>query len=303
MSRPEQSGRERAVPLVLNLHGSGSDALGQEGFSGMNATSDARGFVVVYPQALIPDGRGFDWNVPGVPLVRGRAGPAGSANDIVFLTSLVSVLERSYCVDAAHVYVTGFSGGARLASQLGCDTSGVFVAIAPVSGLRDPTPCTNATPIPVMSFHGTADPVDPYDGHGQPYWTYSVADAARGWARHDHCARHTVTGAGIIYDRCAAHTQVVLYTIAGEGHEWPGGPRMPASLTRALGPQSSAVHADTAMWSFFAHYSVALGLIALHSPKGRIALVATVAASAMAASTRRSSTWRSPTSVATSMQV
>ena len=195
---PARAVRARArVPLVLNLHGSGSDALGQEGFSGMNATSDAHGFVVVYPQALIPDGRGFDWNVPGVPLVRGRAVPAGSANDIVFITSLVSVLERSYCVDAAHVYVTGFSGGARLASQLGCDTSGVFAAIAPVSGLRYPTPCTNATPIPVMSFHGTADPVDPYNGHGQPYWTYGVADAARrvGPTRplrtpHRHGGRH-----------------------------------------------------------------------------------------------------------------
>ena len=51
------------IPLVLNMHGSGSTAAAQEVFTGMDVTSDKDGFVVAYPQALIPDGSGFDWNV------------------------------------------------------------------------------------------------------------------------------------------------------------------------------------------------------------------------------------------------
>ncbi|HEV8066008.1 MAG TPA: hypothetical protein VGP46_14300, partial [Acidimicrobiales bacterium] len=57
-----------SVALVLNLHGSGSDAAEQEGLTAMDATSDSDGFIVAYPQGDIKDGTGFDWNVPGVPL-------------------------------------------------------------------------------------------------------------------------------------------------------------------------------------------------------------------------------------------
>ncbi len=245
------------VPLVLNMHGSGSTAAGQEAFTGMDSTADSDGFVVAYPQGLIPDGPGFDWNVPGVPLVGARPVPAGSADDVTFLTTLVRLMEQRYCIDGARVYATGFSGGARMASQLACDASGTFAAVAPVSGLRRPTPCPATRAVPIVSFHGTADPVDPYDGHGQAYWTYSVPQAARDWAAQDGCSdtAKTSTSDGVTLDRytgCADGAGVELYTLTGEGHEWPGGPPLPKRLTRALGPQSDGVDADAVMWAFFA---------------------------------------------------
>jgi polyhydroxybutyrate depolymerase len=107
-------------------------------------------------------------------------------------------------------------------------------------------------------MHGTADPVDPYAGHGQPYWAYSVPVAARRWAAHDRCAPAPATGkptAGTTltrYVRCAGGASVELYTIAGEGHEWPGGPPLPLRITRALGPQSDAIDANAVVWRFFA---------------------------------------------------
>ncbi len=125
------------VPLVLNMHGSGSTALEQEGLTGMDGTADADGFIVAYPQGVLPEGSGFDWNVPGVPLVGGKAVPAGAADDVAFLTQLVGKLQARYCIDSARIYATGFSGGARMASQLACDSSTTFAAVAPVSGLRD----------------------------------------------------------------------------------------------------------------------------------------------------------------------
>lgn len=130
------------VPLVLNLHGSGSTAAQQEAFTGMDATADADGFVVAYPQALIPDRSGFDWNVPGALLVGGRSVPHGAADDVAFLTQLVRVLEQRYCIASHAVYATGFSGGARMVSTLACDDATLFAAVAPVSGLRRPSRCT-----------------------------------------------------------------------------------------------------------------------------------------------------------------
>ena len=186
---PKDSTGTAPLALVLNLHGSGSTALDQEGFTKMDKTSNQDGFIVAYPQALLPDGTGFDWNIPGVPLIGGHPVPAKSANDVKFLTSLVGIMESKYCVNPKEVYSTGFSGGARMTSQLACDDSGIFAAVAPVSGLRRPTPCPTTRAVPVISFHGGADPVDPFDGHGQEYWTYSVTTAAKDWSSQDSAPR------------------------------------------------------------------------------------------------------------------
>jgi polyhydroxybutyrate depolymerase len=246
---------KRKLALVLNLHGSESTASAQEKFSGMDATADADQFIVAYPQALIPDGTGYDWNIPGEPMVNGKFPPASAPSDVAFLTTLVRDLAGRYCVDLSRVYATGVSGGGRMASQLGCDASSVFAAIAPVAGLRYPSPCPASRPVPVIAFHGTADLVDPFGGDGLGYWTYSVPTAAHLWAGHDHCvASQTIAGRGYRrtrYTGCAGGTAVELYAITGEGHEWPGGPVLPSVITSILGPQSDAVSANALMWAFF----------------------------------------------------
>jgi polyhydroxybutyrate depolymerase len=249
------------IPLVLNLHGSGSTAAQQDVFSAMDETANADGFIVVYPQGLIPDGTGFDWNVPGVPLTGGRAVPTGAPNDIKFLTSLVGVLEGKYCVNPLAIYASGFSGGAREASQLACDDSKIFAAVAAVSGLRHPKPCPASRPVPIIAFHGSADPVDPFAGNGQGYWTYSVTTAAKEWAKQDGCSKSpkVANSTGVVfssYGQCKKGAQVELYEVIGEGHEWPGGPTMPGSITSLLGPQSNAVVANSLIWSFFAAHQL-----------------------------------------------
>ncbi len=254
---PARYGLSTPVPLVVNMHGSQSTALEQSAFSGMDAAADADTFIVVYPQGAIVAGSGFEWNVPGQPLFDGARVPSTAPNDVSFIEQLVTTLEQRYCVDRNRVFATGFSGGARMASQLGCDASTVFAAIAPVSGLRFPSPCDSSRPVPVVSFHGTADPVDPYNGNGQAYWTYSVPVAAARWGTHDQCTPRPVTthpAGGVTlsaYAPCAANAAVDLYTIAGEGHEWPNGPHLSPALTAGLGPQTTAIDANATMWSFF----------------------------------------------------
>jgi polyhydroxybutyrate depolymerase len=247
---------ESKLALVLNLHGSESTASAEEQFSGMDATAGADHFIVAYPQALILDGAGYDWNIPGEPMVNGKYPPASAPSDVTFLTTLVRDLAGRYCIDLTRVYATGVSGGGRMASQLACDASSVFAAIAPVAGLRYPDPCPASRPVPVIAFHGTADTIDPFGGFGLGYWTYSVPTAAHLWASHDHCdaSPQNTSGHGYRltrYTGCSGSTQVELYAITGEGHEWPGGPAMPSAITSVLGPQRDAVSANALMWDFF----------------------------------------------------
>ncbi|HXY84992.1 MAG TPA: PHB depolymerase family esterase [Gaiellaceae bacterium] len=246
------------IPLVLNMHGTASTAAEQEQFTAMDKTADEHDFLVVYPQAVIASGTGFAWNVPDEPLLDGDAVPKNAANDVAFLVSLVQTLKKRYCIDAKRVYATGFSGGARMASQLGCALPKTIAAVAPVSGLRYPAACRGTRPVPVVSMHGTADPVDPYDGDGAAYWTYGVPTAARRWAVHNRCAAKAAVSSptgGVeltAYGRCKRGASVELYTIAGEGHTWPDGPSLPAALLRVLGPQSNALDANEVIWRFFA---------------------------------------------------
>jgi polyhydroxybutyrate depolymerase len=235
------------APLVFNLHGSGGNAIGEGPFSGMDQAADSYGFIAAYPEGAIPLGAGFAWNVPGQPLLGGGAVPADAPDDSAFIADAISALERSYSIDPKRIYAAGMSGGARMASELGCRLSQTLAAVAPIAGIRFPTPCDSTRPMPVIAFHGTADTVNPYDGAGEAYWTYSVPSAAEQWAAHDTCnATPTLSQAAPsvelrAYAACAGGAEVDLYTISGAGHEWPGAPQ-----------QTTAIDANAVMWAFFA---------------------------------------------------
>ena len=257
---PQATTNVLPLPLVLNLHGTDGSAAGQEALTNMDATSDAKNFIVAYPQALIPVTTGFAWNVPGFPLYGNKAVPLNAANDVVFLSHLPKILEQMYCIDPAAVYATGYSGGAREVSQLACEASNVFAAVAPVDGLRRPTPCSAKRAVPIIAFHGSADPINPFAGHGQSYWTYSVSTAALYWARQDRCSTRPTVAAPVpgvrltSYTRCSQGSVVRLYEILGEGHQWPGGPPVSPAQIALLGPQSNALNANAVIWSFFASH-------------------------------------------------
>ncbi len=66
-----------------------------------------------------------------------------------------------------------------------------------------------------------------------------------------------VTGVKLTtYGGCRNDAQVELYEVMGEGHEWPGGPSLPAAFTSVLGPQSDSISANSVMWSFFERYKM-----------------------------------------------
>ena len=231
------------------MHGSQSTALQQEGLTGMDATADADAFIVVYPQGDIPAGAGYEWNVPGQPLFGGAAVPARSPNDVSFIDQLVSSLEQQYCIDEHRVFATGFSGGARMASQLGCDASAVFAAVAPVSGLRLPRRArrpgrsrwwpSTAPPTRSIPTWGTARSTGPTacrrrPSGGRPTTGVGTAQTSRlATDRGPHAVLAVRRG-----------SEVELYSIVGEGHEWPGGPTCRSAITEVLGPQSAAISAN-----------------------------------------------------------
>lgn len=265
--------RRRTLPLVLDLHGSNANASVQADISDLSEVADDEGFIVANPQGAIafpqtlPEGN-WAWNVPGVPLTSGTFPPDGSRDDVAFLAAVVRTVDARGCVDDDRVYATGFSGGGRMASALACARSDVFAAVAPVAGLRagrpdpadttepDPTSCDPTRPVAVVTFHGTADQVNPYQGNGDLRWGYPVQLAAQTWAELNDCRvgpKTTTISANVTrstWSRCDRRADVVLYEVTGGGHTWPDTDVDLEGL--GLGPVTREINASQIMWDFFA---------------------------------------------------
>lgn len=212
---PRSTEPAEPLPLVFNLHGSGSTPEEQLASSGLEEVAEREDFVLVAPAATGAEQR---WNVPP---------DASKADDVRFLSELIDRVAALTPIDRERVFATGFSGGGRMASQLACDLSERIAAIAAIGGIRFPGPCPQARPMPILAIHGTADDVNPYQGGGQPYWGTGVEPAVTGWAEHNRCARRTEqplqpsSVSQIRYEGPDCGAEVVLYRIDGLGHTWP----------------------------------------------------------------------------------
>jgi polyhydroxybutyrate depolymerase len=86
-----------------------------------------------------------------------------------------------------------------------------------------------------------------------------VQDWTSKWARRNHCQANpveSVVAADVVrleYMGCADDAEVVLYTIRGGGHSWPGGKPMPEWL---VGSTNNTIDASREMWAFFARHAL-----------------------------------------------
>lgn len=242
--------RDGRVPVVLDLHGSGSHPEQELSISGMASAADRHGFAVALPIAVKPfEAGGHTWNVPPDPAY---------PDDVKFMADLLDELFTSACADPGRVFLTGFSGGARLASEAACALSDRIAAIAAVGGLRAPRQC--GRPVPVMAFHGTADPVNPYPGGGPAYWKYGIEEAFAAWAEHNGCpdkprrtrAKPDVQTVSLMH--CQSGSEVILYRVVGAGHAWPGSELV---LPRErFGATSNTVDATALIVEFFTRHGL-----------------------------------------------
>jgi len=261
---PRDYDRAHRAPLVISLHGAMMWPAAQMETSQWNRVADAHGFLVVYPSGTTLGGEGT-----GVLPRVWRMGPETALSaDVAFIADLIDTLEAAYHVDPARIYVTGFSNGGGMAFALSCTLSQRIAAVGTVAAAQSLSWswCRNTRPVPMITFHGTRDRLVPYGGAlpslMSPRPLPPVATWVAGWARRNRCdpdpADSAVTAdvTRRAYGSCAGGASVVLYTVRGGGHTWPGGGPMPAWL---LGPTTREIDASALMWEFFAAHPLADG--------------------------------------------
>jgi len=246
---PTTYDRTRPTPLVISMHGAGGWPVQQKNLSGWNRLADRDGFIVVYPSGL-KDGGARIWHAMRED---------GLARDVRFISDLIDKLEASYNIDRDRIYANGISNGGGMSFALSCTLSDRIAAVGLVATAQT-LPwswCSDQRAVPMIAFHGTADRMVPY--HGGSSWVTprpwpDVPKWVGKWARRNRCAAapfDSAVAADVTrreFTNCADDATVVLYTIRGGGHTWPGGQPLPEWF---VGPTSRSVDATSRMWEFF----------------------------------------------------
>jgi polyhydroxybutyrate depolymerase len=265
-------------PVVLNLHGGGSSAAGQQAYSRMDEVADREGFLVVYPNGT---GRLAEhlltWNAGGCCGYAAR----NNVDDVAFIRAVIDDLAERAEIDRERIYATGLSNGAMMAYRLAAEASDLIAAIAPVAGARRSLPATARRPVPILHIHSVNDTRALYGGGlGPPYPLTSVrvqhpsVEQLLGqWAKYDGCparpsvsppvrgeghsASHTATR--LTYGPCNAGAEIVLLKLNGPGHVWPGAStdylgEVLGSQSKAFGPTTNVIDANREIWRFFSWF-------------------------------------------------
>jgi polyhydroxybutyrate depolymerase len=267
---PTTAAAGKPLPVVFDLHAYEEPGQLQVTLSGLGTYGQTHGFATITP--WIDD--------QPVPLWQSAVG----SKDMAWFGKLITHIETTTCVDENRVFVTGYSNGAFMSSAVACQFSSRVAAVAPVAGIMAVSPCKMTRPVPVVAFHGTADPLVHYDGTAskaaedlpapdgsgktigqeaaESFGTKgvfkkgpSIPQEAGTWARRNGCSTK-FTSTRIASDvtllswSCPRHANVELFRIQGGGHTWPGSQES-AELVKIVGRTTFSISADAEMWSFF----------------------------------------------------
>lgn len=205
-------------PIILCLHGKGSNGREMKIYTGLNSTGDEMNNIVVYPTTL--EGQ---WPYTDSHAIQ---------RETTYLKDVIGVITSRYHGDPEHVYMTGMSSGGIFTFTFASLHPEALKGIAVVSG--NITPAAQPDIIkkasilpPLLLIHGTADLL--YEGKDgmfltaeESFTTYLDACAYRTpfheWLpdvyKKDKCTVEKITY------KCPE--QMLYYRIKNGGHHWPG---------------------------------------------------------------------------------
>jgi polyhydroxybutyrate depolymerase len=239
---------------------------------GFDRMADKDGFIVVYP-----DGVELNWNDGRIDEEANDRAHRENIDDIGFISSLIDFMIEGYNINPDRVYVTGISNGAIMSYRLACELSDKITAIAPVDGSipgKLLPRCSPIKPVSVLAINNVNDPLVPFNG-GEIFGHFhmvklglvlSANESVDYWVDQNKCATSPVIseepdrdpkdGTRVtrkVFSGGIGGTEVILYSVDGGGHTWPGGFQyLPVWL---IGKTSRDIDANEVIWEFFKRHS------------------------------------------------
>jgi polyhydroxybutyrate depolymerase len=226
----------RGAPLILALHGGGGSPRQFAADSGLTARAVAAGFAIAYPEGT--GRRLLSWNAETC------CGPAQAqgVDDSDFLIRVAEDAAKGFGVAGERVYLTGMSNGAMLAQLHALRHPGRVAAVVSVAGVAEVRRYPPRGAVPLLHIHGTSDPLVPYDGG--PGFGLVTAEQdfpsvdrvivafrqPQGLLRQGRSTMIDKAEDGMqvrrdVWEDRAGTPRVVVLSVIGGGHHWPGGGR------------------------------------------------------------------------------
>lgn len=193
------------VPLLIDLHGLGSNAFFQETASGWSPVADSKKFIVAYPAG---SSWGQSWDLG-----------QGSA-DSAFLRKVAEQIKSTYCVDAKRVFVEGGSLGGYMTQRVLCDHEDLFAAGVSTISAELSNACSLSRRVLIGVVNVEGDPLFPTSPQS--------INARNKWLGLNACettgtAETNAYGANARVYGCPSGAQVLWRTYAGTSHAYPTG--------------------------------------------------------------------------------
>jgi polyhydroxybutyrate depolymerase len=163
----------------------------------------------VWPEAIAVYGQGTPRGGAGSLQPSWQTSPGDMGDrDLAYFDAMVEWLKKNHCVDAARIFVMGYSNGASFANVLACERASTIAGAAIASGVLL---CTPPQAKPVILSHGLGDVTVPYR---------NAVEAAGAWSSKNGCKAPPKTGAPgcFMADSCSS-APVTLCSYDG-GHEY-----------------------------------------------------------------------------------
>ena len=259
-----------SAPLVMVMHGYMGSAGEIMDYSGFNAIADRDGFIVAYPEGTI-DQHGYRFFNVGYD-----DHATSTVDDLGFISSLTSDLQKQLGVTPQRTFIAGMSNGGDMAYFIACNHSELYGAMASVTGVlmkHIHDECIPAKPLPVLHIHGTDDAISYFGGdmkNKAGYGAYlGVPETVQFWAEANGLTEKEVTfvddrdqedATAVRFERFFSpnsRNEVWFYSIQGGGHRWPMENLTKQQELQAFefyGPTNRDISASDEVWRFFEQY-------------------------------------------------
>lgn len=251
------------APLIVMLHGAGTHGGVMPAFTGMSELATIAGFVVMYPSGTGRTPTTCSWNASNhrYPNFASRA----AVDDVKFIAAAIEHAKSTAAIAPQAIFAAGFSNGGMFAYRLAIEMYDTFRAVASVAGpMLDASDTVAPGSMPVCHLHGEQDEHVPLAGGiGRRSLSKmqfpSMDETIEFWKRANRvhpvpsmAELATIEDDGTRVTRkhfrgANSREQVLVYTIAGCGHTWPGR----SSPFSILGKATRNLDASRAIWDFF----------------------------------------------------
>ena len=249
---PNEYKRGSFYPILYVLHGAEGNGEIMEILSGFTYYADIYKYIIVYPYGIgKSEWKNLYWNADGCCGISLE----NNINDVEFIKSLHSYLQKKINIDKNLVFITGYSNGAMMGLKIACQIPNTFKGVASVSGtIFNLDNCNTDNPISILFINGREDKIVRYDGNvgAPPYLIFpknSISVIFDFFEKKNNCELDKIENSeniDIQISICKNKTILKKIILNRDGHIWPG-----SHISFTKTPHYSKFNATLEIMNFF----------------------------------------------------